>query len=528
MLYNNRMNFNSISSKVPSWEDLYDYLDKAKPLLATSVALGALGMMVLGYKTSRWPLIAAGAGVELGLAAKWLHGTFSLKNPFPNGERVSAWDEEKKAALQRYANANMTRAYWAMTIGHGAATRMLYSSLDNPQKELVLIETFLGSLQTALLPFLSECACCNSENFNRFVNTRRADFEEELIKNAIHYSPPLQDTEFRYLSIGSGELLQDFINVGKLIRAGYKKLDVTLVDPDFHENYDTEFYRMNPNSAESHKENLMMLKAQFSFLDYVAKEQGVDLKVSYFDSIHKVNGTFQAISVIDFDDFHKAFEDLMAATGHIAQDGRMYIGYGLYDLVFSATGLDRSHIHSENEESKILIGQMTTWLETELQSKNQKELQLAFLSTELHLEQWIYFIPSLLKLPKETKISLTLIQPQKKNYFGQSTGEPNTQYNQQSLERIFSLLCQRDVKVTLVPSLDEFKKSDQKYDVILDLFRIGKKLEIDKDYEWLKAHQPDASQLTAIQIEGQVVTWGKSPVSGTTIFSKENQELIPL
>lgn len=66
-----------------------------------------------------------------------------------------------------------------------------------------------------------------------------------------------------YLSIGSGKLLQDFIIVLKLLKVGYKNIQISLIEPNL------SFLAQN----------------QFNWLALIAQELKAKITINYFNSV---------------------------------------------------------------------------------------------------------------------------------------------------------------------------------------------------------------------------------------------------
>ena len=139
----------------------------------------------------------------------------------------------------------MLQAYHATSTGK---TAQYLFRFYNPKDYLIANECSITGHRVWLFPRLNECSCCNSRNFNRFLNTRRQEIEDKMILDVTTQFPLNTNEPIRYLGFGAGGLLQDFINIGKLMRVGYKQIDVVLLDPKF--------------IRDEHKEE----EAQFEFL----------------------------------------------------------------------------------------------------------------------------------------------------------------------------------------------------------------------------------------------------------------------
>lgn len=400
-----------------------------------------------------------------------------FQNPFPNGQMANVLDEEAHLKIEQYAQQLFAR--FAQAADEHRAAQTLYGFLENPKEFLIVEDHFMIGLNTYLFPFLSECACVNSENFNRFKNTRRADLENRMLEDMELDCPLSENLTLRYLSLGSGGLLQDFINVGKLLRKGYKQIDVCLVDPIFYKEKD--------------QEHIKDLQTQFNFLTAAANELGVKLNITYLDSIKKCQGQFHVIQMIDFDDFKSAFKDMLQAHELLEQNGKFYLSFDVNDLVFDKLQCVSYKIHRKLDEDDKIASK----LRQEVQKMNRKEINAAFLSDQQNIKQWTQILKEMTQVEGLEKISLTLMQPQR--MFCERALGINDQFSKESLEKFLSLLTGRQISITLIQSFEEFKNINQKYDIITQLFAAYETRKIESNVIWLKENHLESCMFFALE-----------------------------
>lgn len=394
-----------------------------------------------------------------------------IQNPFPNGQKVNPFGEEKER-LNEYALALTEKTI--NSIKNGSATNQLYEFLDNPNQQLIVVSGF--SLNTCLFPYLSECACTTSGKFNRYSNTRRADIENLFLAETT--SNFQKEQPFRYLSVGAGGCLQDFINLGKLIKAGFQNIEAVLVDTDFHSKYDTDFYKLNPQCIQQHEFNNNNIIKQMSFLFVVAKELNIKFELSFIDNVSKANGLFNVVQLIDFDGFDDSFRDIMFSHTLLVPNGRYFLSFDDYDLVFDTTKCIHKKIHlSLHDESKKEIKDL-------LEALNIKDLQkphVAMLTPKKRRVQWLQILPILCQSDTVKELALTIFQPKKLNSFGCPEKEDNHEFTKDNLSHFFTLLANKTVKVNFCNTEEEFFTGLlNKPDIVTYLFDIGQEIDIDK------------------------------------------------
>lgn len=180
-----------------------------------------------------------------------------------------------------------------------------------------------GSAEYSLLPALKECACKYSDRFN---NSRREVIEKSVLDFVAERFPLPAQSTIHYLSLGSGNLLQDFIIVGRLVLAGYQTLHVNLIDP----GYAGDFSKSTCD--------------QFNLLSNLAKEMNVNLSMSFHTSVdryqQKALPPLDLVVAIDFENFfNTGFDDVLKIHKLMEkqQQSRLFSSVGNHDYIFSST-----------------------------------------------------------------------------------------------------------------------------------------------------------------------------------------------
>ena len=244
-----------------------------------------------------------------------------LPMPFPQPQEIKAnyFFEAKRIEPLRERGKNL-EAIFNYAIYEKLAPQLLEEILSHLSDYLCFTEdSTIGNLVTLPL-FLDECACANAGYFNRFKNGRRASLEKKMIQDAERTFPSKETLFLNYMSLGSGNLLQDFINIGLLIQADYPHIDVSLIDP----------------ILERCQKGTSPTLEQFNFLLHVAEQKGINLNVHTFSSItdyvqDNPSKKHHIISAIDFDCFDKAFSDILTARKTLDPNGTLYLAYGPND-----------------------------------------------------------------------------------------------------------------------------------------------------------------------------------------------------
>ncbi|MCH9610126.1 MAG: hypothetical protein S4CHLAM81_02120 [Chlamydiales bacterium] len=375
---------------------------------------------ILAFRSGRKGL-GLGIGALVGMGALAYRRFRRQPNPFPNGTVATFGcfpDENDLRSFYRYSESLELQV--SHRIERGKAAQHLFEFLDDPKQYLILSYGMMDGSYVTLPPLIRECACVNSGNFNRFMTDRRTQLETSLLQNVVTNFPP-ESSEIRYLGFGAGELLQDFINVGNLMRAGYKKIEVVLVDPAL---------KLVANDDEMRDQD------QFEFLFAVAHELGIKFSVEYHHSYRNTSGKFHIIAAIDHDYFlSTAFEDSVAVHSLLKPNGRYYLAFDRYDLIFDHIGCQKVNCGYKPIEKEVL-------------DPDQRELTLEFSNKHPSAYHWILRFRAYAS--QVSKLHLTMPRPHKKNYLGVPTGEPDLQMSLESMTLFFRLLA---------PHLDEFTLS---------------------------------------------------------------------
>lgn len=141
----------------------------------------------------------------------------------------------KKTTSYKDPVSELTNTAHALTINEVASQKLPLPPTNPPTKEdmLQFIAAFDKNPTTAQKPssisLLSECSC---DKYKRSViyNFRKT-IEDVLVYEAKTLLD--KDSIVTYVSLGSGELLQDWMNLGKLVQSGFTKFNVILIDPCF-------------------------------------------------------------------------------------------------------------------------------------------------------------------------------------------------------------------------------------------------------------------------------------------------------
>lgn len=257
---------------------------------------------------------------------------------------------------------------------------------------------------------MAECACRGYSRKHRkvlegtLINEARARFD--------------QDKTLKYLSLGAGEFLQDFIIILNLIKEGFKSLDVSLIEPD------------------SYKTPL----APREWLKKIAEENGVKLNINLYHSIDHYkfckNEDVHLINAIDFENIFKAevFEDVIETHKLLTPDGYFLFSFDEYKL-----GLTCSSVKVLVESDSSLPYKKICEDIAKEKIFDKKNLNLALMRPELLMEQWLYLLPQLAEAGA-SELALTMIHPRKINYFGNFLKEKNVSFNPENLN-YFMRLC---------------------------------------------------------------------------------------
>lgn len=223
----------------------------------------------------------------------------------------------------------------------------------NNSQEYIIPSYANGDVFNAIYPF-RECACCSqSGNFNRLLNQRRQNVESRLLDETIKNYPPSETPILRYLSLGSGDLLPDMIAIGKLIKAGYKKIEVSLVDPVY--------------KWKSFVQHHDLFKA---VMQTYAQSKNAQVSINAYPNLpdkHKVHAVF----AIDFDDISNACQAIVDTQKMLDKNGCLFLSYDIVDLEISTNGMKK--ISVIKQKSKEILDVIVDDMEMSLKKTNESQ-----------------------------------------------------------------------------------------------------------------------------------------------------------
>lgn len=189
-------------------------------------------------------------------------------------------------------------------------------------------------------PF-SECPCVRSGNFNRLKTTRRENIEKNMLETVTTSFPTETTNKLNYMSLGSGGLLQDIVNVGKLIKAGYKSISVNLITHKMDEIKNYQY----PNEE--------LFKA---ILKEYAKKYNVEIEVQEAFTIEEWTKKYptakmDVISAVDFDDLlRKGNEKVIFSTQKtLSEKGTMFLSYDHTNYAIGTEGIKKIDFANQHD-----------------------------------------------------------------------------------------------------------------------------------------------------------------------------------
>lgn len=299
---------------------------------------------------------------------------------------------------------------------------------------ITLIQSSAGydTEKTFLFPFLSECACIGNGIFNRFKNDIREKIESsvmDFLKNRIAVS---DRKEIRYMSLGSGELLPDFIIINQLLLlladSDRKeiKVEITLIDPIY----------------ENSTDNIFNVIDQFEYLVELAEELGILFSLYIHPSIDEYltldPKNQDVIMATDFEQFHtSAFKSAIKAHKILDQQGQMFLSFWKERYILSKT------------QSLSPLSAVSFLNQFPLKAK--KHVKIASLIERNIFTVYPIILPYIQQLKDCESVTLTLPHPQKINKQGFWMGAkyPNMTISNADLHYFFSLFIPKNIKLTL-------------------------------------------------------------------------------
>jgi len=129
---------------------------------------------------------------------------------------------------------------------------------------------------------LGECSCESTGSHNRFKKQNTRSKVETIIVEHIKENFPNQTVNL--LSVGSGKFLQDYLLVLKLLKAGVRSINLTMIEPD-----------KDQKAYEDFVNEMVRLQKEFPELD---------LQYSRYDSVNDIannNRNYDVTYAIDYD-----------------------------------------------------------------------------------------------------------------------------------------------------------------------------------------------------------------------------------
>ncbi|MCH9614245.1 MAG: hypothetical protein SP1CHLAM54_17980 [Chlamydiia bacterium] len=119
-----------------------------------------------------------------------------------------------------------------MKVSEKGLTREVFLwMIDHPQDTLWANQTSDQGACVGSRPGFSECACRDKYDRRRPGN-ERVRIDQEVVSHLVKTYDPSSTPTLAILSVGAGEGFDDFVRVGKLLKAGYKDIRLTIIEPD--------------------------------------------------------------------------------------------------------------------------------------------------------------------------------------------------------------------------------------------------------------------------------------------------------
>lgn len=286
--------------------------------------------------------------------------------------------------------------------------------LESPENYTTLFASFLYAFNKSIIPPFSECACSVGGTFNRSDNDRRRNIENEIHNHMTKEFPPQLTPNIRYLSLGSGGLLQDFINIGKLIKSGYKSIECFLVDQRI---------------------DLLQVKLFWIYINNYAKMHGSTVEVNgltHFDDLIKSfpDTRMDVISAIDFETLPESIDLILASRKILDTKGKLFVSYTRFDWIMDQSKL----IDFRNVKEQGAISHIGKDILQKISTKNQDDLlNVTYIGSEYYTEGFqivVHLIQSGFK-----KIHMKIV-------------DDGVKWSEDSLKQYLSLLCSKGEEIT--------------------------------------------------------------------------------
>lgn len=267
---------------------------------------------------------------------------------------------------------------------------------------------------------LSECNC------NFYPRSIREEIENTIILQTKNHFNPQDLISLNYLSLGSGELLQDFIILIKLLKLGFKNIKVSLIEPlGFKER----------------------IQSEFDWIIYISRELNVNLTINYYRSIfHYQQTNDEPIDVavaIDFENIFKSecFSDVMMTQSLLSDNGFFFFAMQEHHLL-----IEKNSLHPLTSSSNVKM--LDDILNPIASFKNNEPMSIALNTQYLTFETWLHVLP-MLKSINTTEIVLHMIRPMRLNYSGAITNDGLMSFNETNLALFFNLVFNQTKNITV-------------------------------------------------------------------------------
>lgn len=332
-------------------------------------------------------------------------------------------------------------------------------------------------------------------SFDRLKSNRRHNMEELILVNA--KSLPKREP-LRYLGIGTDECLQDFINLYKLLKVGFKDIEAVLLDLKYADKEVEEYLRPDLES-----------------LAHVAAELGGNIEIKFESSLKNVSGQFHIIEAMGFDDldkgwdfqnpdFQEAFNTIIESYGLLDINGHFYLGVDNFDLSFNTNAILGKIDHDLDPERQRALDNLSEHLSSEVRGLGKRDVSVAFLSDQFYLDQWICLLPAVAEYADRIHLSLVV----------------DMKFHKKYLEIFLSAVCGKQVTVK---DLLNYKDLREKQDITTFLFSPGDVGSRQFIITWLKENQSKAIQFFNMQaqLDGELEwasNWKWSEMRGAEFF----------
>lgn len=432
-----------------------------------------------------------------------------VQNPFPNGIKAFQIFSQDKQKLTEYNQALEKTALTAQA--NGFATDFLYAFLEEPKRYLIVVNN-VRKATTRLFANLNECACIETSDFNRFSNDRRETIENLLISNAESYP---KENLLRYLGVGTGGCLQDFINIGKLIKAGFQHIEAVLVEPQPYLRFTDMDSTINP----------------IAFLSAVAKERNIKLDVLFVDNVSKTTGLFQIVQLMDFENFESHFNDIMLSFQRLESNGRFYLSFGAYDFIFDTDQcLYKKICNAIDEETDPGNQELLKALAAcNLPKPHVAMLTFKFAATII---QQLEIVPKICQASTVKELALTILRPKKfsgGNRYSTSENGYNEEFTTENLSRFLTVLTGKTVRVSFYKHYTEFLNGTlDRPDIITLLFNGGPTALLSNEITRIRQCYEKSRLFFDVSFNsgstGMQVGWTWKLTEGTTFFGSPPEE----